>query len=519
MGTSLEDLRKIAKAPPRSWVEAIVLLIVRDEALAEGRLAEALNFHRRISDRASSHLGLIGENLARSHWQAAALLSKDPEKAQAAARTLLKHLASTAPSNRSSFERFLFEDPRKWDCLVAFSTARPAVRLWHGRGLFEDLFRWLATLFLVGPDHVLDCERIHARWQWLVATRRAVRLPSLNAILKVTHYLDGHQGVLPPNEDLDPLLQAARQQLQWDLKDLSEDDDVARGWRHQMVFRDRFNVSPEDFNLLQHLEPRRNEPAGDPYKITWRTYCRSILSRGSFFQFSSNTDVVFYVNENKVLAGRQERGEGEAVGRSLVLTFFEAFEGHPGMARRVDRRDESMRPRQMTIAELLQVCGARLPHDPERSSAETEELFEEAFGREDLRRFSGQLETAADELHVYFLTEETNAEEAFVRESSLESLTKIALARFLERVGEGSRKALWQQPLGDLREKAGLLLDPRAEKERRAEAGKGKLKAKAKGKREPQGTAKAKGKAKAKAQVKGKAKPKAKANACRGQFA
>ena len=205
LGTSYEDLERTGAAPPKTWVEVVVRLTMRDEALTAGRLPEALDFHRRVSDRASSHLGLLAENLARSHWQAAALLSKNPEKAQAAARTLLGHIARTSPSNRTPFERFLFEDSSKWECLVTFANARPAVRLWQGRGLFEDLFRWLANLFLVGPDHVLDCERIHARWQWLIAARRAVRLPTLNAVLRLTHYLDGHHGVFPPHEDLEAL--------------------------------------------------------------------------------------------------------------------------------------------------------------------------------------------------------------------------------------------------------------------------------------------------------------------------
>ena len=490
LGTSFEDLERIGGLAPRSWVEVVVRLVVRDEAIAEDRLEEALDFHRKVSDRASSHLALIAENLARTHWQAASLLSKDPEKAQAAARSLVNHIARTSPSSRSPFERFLFEDDDKWDCLVAFANARPAVRLWHGRGRFEGLFRWLATLFLVGPDHVLDCERVHARWKWIIATKRGVRLPSLNAILKVTHYLDGHNGVLPAHEDLEAHLQAARQQLEWDLQEVEDDDNVARGWRHQMVFRERFNLGGENWSLERNVEPRRNPPAGDAYKTTWRTYCRSVLQRGHFFQFSSNLEVFFYINENKVLGGRQERGEGEAVGRNMVLTFFEAFAGHPGMVRRVDRRDGAMHPRQMTVAELLQVCGMNLPHDPERSSAETEELLEEEFGRQELRRFSGHLETGSSELHVYMLAEETDAEEAFVKDMGLQNLTKIALARFLEKVGRGPRRAHWARTLEDLQGEAGPLMAAEgiAQGEARAKAkGKAAVKAKAKGKAKGKG--------------------------------
>ena len=246
---------------PKSWVELLVLLVVRDRPSAEARLQEALEFHREMSDKASAHLQLIAENLTRTHWQAAALLHKNAEAAQAAAQSLMRHIASTSPQNRSLFEHYLFEDDLKWTELVQFARARPAVRLWHGRGAFGNLFKWLATLFLVSPDHVLDCERVHARWQWLVAQRRSLLLPSLNAILKVTHYLDRHDGNLPPHDNLQPHLEAAAQEFNWDLGRIQDDENIARGWRHQMLFRDRFNLGAEDFNLVMNNRPNPGSSA------------------------------------------------------------------------------------------------------------------------------------------------------------------------------------------------------------------------------------------------------------------
>lgn len=69
------------------------------------------------------------------------------------------------------------ESPRK----VAFAGARPPEVLWHGRGRLESLFRWISALLLAGPEHVLDCERTHVRWQWLCRGEKALRLPSLDA--------------------------------------------------------------------------------------------------------------------------------------------------------------------------------------------------------------------------------------------------------------------------------------------------------------------------------------------------
>jgi hypothetical protein len=168
--------------------------------------------------------------------------------------------------------------------------------------------------------------------------------------------------------------------------------------------------------------------------------------------------VIFYVNENKILAGREARGAGEASGRRLVVTFFEAFPGHHGMVRRVDRADDLMRPRHLTVAELLNAVGIRLPHDPMRTSAEAEELLEEAFAEQELRRSLGNLQTGADEVHVYALVDEEHAEETFVRESAFQSLHKIALSKFLERNGRGERKVLWGNTLAALRDEVRPLL-------------------------------------------------------------
>jgi len=80
----------------------------------------------------------------------------------------------TPEDARTPFENHLFLEYDLWSALVDFSEARPAVCLWRGRWQFEALFRLLAIQFLVSPDHVLDCERTHARWQWLCTIRRGV---------------------------------------------------------------------------------------------------------------------------------------------------------------------------------------------------------------------------------------------------------------------------------------------------------------------------------------------------------
>ena len=150
---------------PKTWVELVVLKVVGDQGLVDDHLREALDFQRAVSDSAASHLALVGDNTFRTPWQAAQLLSCDKDLARAAAKDLARHLASTRPGNKTLFEAHVFDSESLWRDLVAFSEADPPVLLWHGQGKFQNLFRFLAPRFLLAPDHVLDAERVHARWQ------------------------------------------------------------------------------------------------------------------------------------------------------------------------------------------------------------------------------------------------------------------------------------------------------------------------------------------------------------------
>ena len=95
------------------------------------------------------------------------MLDKDADEAQAAAIHLRRHLLSIAPARQNNFENSLTTNDTYMSNLNAFSTVRPAVRLWHGHRAYKPLFKFVALRFLLAPDEVLDCERTHARWQWL----------------------------------------------------------------------------------------------------------------------------------------------------------------------------------------------------------------------------------------------------------------------------------------------------------------------------------------------------------------
>lgn len=204
------------------------------------------------------------------------------------------------------------------------------------------------------------------------------------------------------------------------------------------------NLRAADHRLLREPVARpRALDAPSTYLATWGNYLRSLCAKGFWYRFATRPSCLFYISENKALAGREERGSGEAVGRPLVLTFFEEIAG--GIVRRVDRASSSMRPWLLTIAELLIAAGVWLPPDPERSPRDAEAMLEDLFVEQNLQRLKGTVEPDAPEVHMYQLGEAVDAEAAFLAETPPQSLTKVALARCLELHGGEPRRISWQQ--------------------------------------------------------------------------
>ena len=121
-----------------------------------------------------------------------------------------------------------------------------------------------------------------------------------------------------------------------------------------------------------------------------------------------------------------------------------------------------MRPHLLNLAEILQVLGFALPPDPDRSAAESELLLEEHFQHLQVTRHRCVEDPEAAEVHTYLLSDQENAEEALVLESSPGSRTKMMLARLLQRseaLGEDETlEAAWNSSLADLQDRAAAYL-------------------------------------------------------------
>ena len=278
---------------------------------------------------------------------------------------------------------------------------------------------------------------------------------TLNGSLRAQHYLDNNQ-VFPSDQDLLQHLHAERDQHKQALSALEAEGDIALGWRSQAIYLNRFNLAPDNRDLVcdDPAVPVAPAPAGGPFGVAWRNYMRTVLKKGFMYKFTSRPTALFYIAENKILAGKEDRTySGEALGRKLAIVFFEEQEG--GLVRPVNQKTLRMHQELMSMAELLQTIGViHLPPDPERTAATTELLLEAHLQDLEILRFSCVVEPAAPEVHTYSLGPEVLAEAAFALETPADHRTNMMLARALLRNGgllpEESLQSAWSLNLNAL---------------------------------------------------------------------
>ena len=276
LGTSLNEMTA-KRWNPKSWIELAVLLVYDDARTAQRELVHGMELHTKLSTRGAAHLALVMQNVHRTHWVAAAVLDSDHLKAQAAASALLHILDTTAPQRQSQFEKSLSTNDMYMQNLHDMATCTPALCLWKGHGRFGPLFNFLSLRFLRGPDQVLDCEAIHARWQWLCAAKKSLKLKMLNAHLRILCFLEQHGMELPPDEELEPLLQAEMAHQRAQEQRIHQADVIAPGWRADSMFLARFNLAAADGHLLE--EDVLPEPGMVHTRTEYRTHWSNYLRR------------------------------------------------------------------------------------------------------------------------------------------------------------------------------------------------------------------------------------------------
>ena len=233
--------------------------------------------------KAVGHMALIQDNVSRTSWLAASLLSPDPGVAQAAALNLHRHLLSIAPARRTAFEQAMAENDTYMANMMAFATG-PAVCIWQNHGAYKPLFRFLAVRFLLAPDQVLDCERGHARWNWVCSVKRSLHLKSLNALLRLKHFLETHNHMFPPPEVLAEPLRVEIKALRAFQRRLDLEDRIAPRLRQDWPFLERFNLRSADIIVVgDGMTPAPGIVTfRSDYLATTGVYLRDVLRQGYF---------------------------------------------------------------------------------------------------------------------------------------------------------------------------------------------------------------------------------------------
>eukprot|EP00959_Pyramimonas_sp_CCMP1952_P158157 3307386-Pyramimonas_sp.AAC.1 len=201
--------------------------------------------------------------------------------------------------------------------LTGFAGMEPPCLLWRCNGRFADIFRFAALRFRCVPDHVLDCESVHARWKWLEWTRRNIKFKLLNAMLKLSQHLRDNGGQFPANAVLAPYMSDIRAGLREQVRQLCADG-VPRAV--DRVHWDRFNLRVTDVDLLKSRTAAKPAIHSHTPDIAWSNYVRYLFEPNTFYSFANlRPGMYLFVAENKSFAGRDPRAAGEALGRALSV--------------------------------------------------------------------------------------------------------------------------------------------------------------------------------------------------------
>ena len=331
------------------------------------------------------------------------------------------------------------EDMNLMAQLSDFANQEVPLLLWKGKGRFANLFKFLAARFLANPDSVLDVERQHAVWQWVLQRRRSMKLKTLNAWLKLGQYLRSHAH-LPPSEILAPYIASIRQGERIALAGLRGESTVAAGQHADAIYWERLNLSVADSVLLA---ADAREIAGPPrsYEVEWGIYLRWTFVKNRFYSFEGlRSELYLYVAENKSLPGRESRAEGEALGRPLAVAWFEKREINPDgsiTVQRVDRTSATaLKTMLSTVAEIYHAAGAAYKDFGEDGTSRIIEIdMEERMGTEPRLIWIAEHLWEEEDPWVFRLSGSEPAELKYLEdESSVDpgKLTNMALARLLE---------------------------------------------------------------------------------------
>ena len=136
------------------------------------------------------------------------------------------------------------------------------------------------------------------------------------------------------------------------------------------------------------------------------------------------------------MPGREPIPEDETSGRPLEVCFFELVPDPPPgdtVVHRVDRTSSALATRTYNPSQILVALGLDSPQGPDETPAEWEAVVEAHYHTLERLVYSHALVPNALDHHTFLLTEPRDVEDEYVNTTPPRSLTKVDLARILER--------------------------------------------------------------------------------------
>ena len=392
-------------------------------------------------------------------------MSTDPDMAKTAAHELLwapsVGLQRLRRDQCSSFELGVLANETLMRQLRDFADDPRPECVWRKGGRYAVLFMFLADRFYGAPDHVLDCESVHAQWKWQETRARAMKFKLMNTLLKLRRYYKTHN-YMPDfatvEEEMADVRRARAMEYQGLLNSFGAPS-VAR----RNLYLERFHMRAIDVSLIRDGDGGGHTAATEApdARVAFSNYVRFLLEPGKMYRLTAlNPDKYMYVTENKSVA-RPGTKDGMVSGRPLSVVWYEhAAAGDweqedlgPDGAVLVpcSGAQDSLPMQDMSIAEISLTAGYYPPDiTPDHTERDVEMLHEQRFLDHQLELFSSRRAEATSGsgwARVLQCNSGTDAEaHAFETRGDI---TKIAAARALQlRDGltDAQRNRVWQLP-------------------------------------------------------------------------
>jgi hypothetical protein len=278
-------------------------------------------------------------------------------------------------------------------------------------------------------------------------TKRSIKFKFINCLLKLNSEIIG-ANAFPPDDELRPHIRDIRAEVRRAAEAIQREGEVVAGYRADMMYRERFNLSGADVDLLRQ-EIQQGNQQKHSFEKSREIYFRNLLQPYKIYAFMSlqRTPRCFYVAENKSFAGKDKVEESEAASRLMSVAWLEASreldDGVFVQPVNVDKTNLELLT--YSIAELLRAAGHFEPVGPRESARSLELRYESSILDFDLRVFVDSVRVVEQGSPWTFqLSEGIDCEQHFFDTVDPTKLTKMQLARFLIVLGRANN-ADWKR--------------------------------------------------------------------------